>query len=386
MTRIRVGLWEQLSGATYAKRGEFVDWLAVSVAPKHLGTGEWSMQLPWGTPAARVTTKKLLTFDLEREGASPVRVLTGVTRSLEPGADEKGKVTLSLAGMGVLDLLAGALCWPVPTGGLTGQTATHYVQSGAAETVLRELVRANWVARMGQPLVLPTSLARGGTVRLRLRFPNLLQVLTSKAGVAGLGVSMGLVDTTRTRADLTLQFYVPQDVSGRVKLSHRVGSLRSWKQSTVAPNVTRAIVAGGGQGSARVFRQVQSTASETAWGWPREVLVDQRNTTDTAEMDEAGQEALTEGAATVGFDLDAVEAQGIRFGQHFTLGDVVKVELLSGLSTTAPLGAAQIEGGSDGVSVKLLPGDPDATNPLFQQAAIIRELRRQVKALQSEEG
>lgn len=386
MTRVRVGLWVHESGTTYRKQGELPAWTALSVAPKHLAAGEWSLQVPWSTAAGRVTTQQLVTYDLQREGSPEVRVMTGVIRSLEPGADESGRVTLSLAGVDVLDLLGGALCWPVPGAGLGGQSVSHYIQSGAAETVLRELVQANWVQRLGQPLLLPASLARGSTVRLRLRFTNLLQVLTSKAAVAGLGLSMGLVDASSTRADLTLAFRVPVDQSARVKLSHKVGSLRTWKQSSVAPTVTRAIVAGGGQGAARVFRQQQAAAAEAAWGWPRELFVDQRGTTDTDELDEAGSEALADGAATQGFDLDAVEAQGIRYGQHFQVGDLVSVELLTGLATTAPLGAVQIEGGSDGVSVKLLPGDPDATNPLFRQAAIIRELRRQVRALQSEEA
>lgn len=386
MTAVKVGVWERLSGSSWGKVGELPSWETLSVSPRFLAPGEWSMRLPWGAQAARLTPKHLLTFDLERPGSS-YRLMTGRPQVLEPGADETGTVWLDTNGDGALGLLGGALCWPVPTAGINSQTADHYAASGAAETVLRNLVVANWATRLGQPLTVAASAGRGSTVRLRLRFANLLTVLAAKADLGGLGVRMGLVNTTsETRAEMTLQFYVPSDQSGRVKLSSKVGSLRSWKASSTAPKVTRAIVGGGGQGTARVFRQVQAASVESTWGWPQELFVDQRGTTDTSELDEAGQEALNDGAATSGFDLDAVEAQGIQFGRHFDLGDTVMVELTTGLQQASRLQGVQIEGGSDGVSVKLLPGDPDATNPLFRQAAVIRELRRQVRALQSEEG
>jgi hypothetical protein len=98
---------------------------------------------------------------------------------------------------------------------------------------------------------------------------------------------------------------------------------------------------------------------------------------------------LLEAAAQSSFELEAAEAEGQRYGTHFDLGDRVSVELVTGAAATDVLRQVSISAGNTGVTVKLVPGNPDTTGgpaaALFRQAAIIRALRAQLRALQREE-
>lgn len=76
----------------------------------------------------------------------------------------------------------------------------------------------------------------------------------------------------------------------------------------------------------------------------------------------------------------------MRYGEDVTVGDMVKVVLMSGVSSVERLTAAKVEVGSDGLKVQLVPGNPDAGNPMFKQAAIIRNLRARIRNLEQEDS
>jgi hypothetical protein len=76
----------------------------------------------------------------------------------------------------------------------------------------------------------------------------------------------------------------------------------------------------------------------------------------------------------------------MRYGTHYGLGDLVTVELLTGVSQVDTLSSVKVTASlSDGLTISPVPGNADGTNPLFGQAAIVRGIRRQVKALEREE-
>ena len=375
---VRVSVWRPLSGTQWAMVGVIDARESLSFEPRHQQPGVWSLLLPYTEQARKISKGRLVTFDYRSTR------FTGRVKQIGPQADESGEVRLEVTGTDVLDDLAGVQCWPVPDAAHTAQTVARYEASGPAETVLRALILAN-TAREGLDVVIPASQGRGATVALSERFSNLLTVVQAKIAYAGLGVRMGLLSTSGTRADLTVEFFVPADKSNRVRLAHRVGTLRTWKQSDTAPAITRVIVGGGGKGTARVFRRIVDTAAEAEWGVRREGFVDARDTSNTATLDQRGAEALAEGVEQSAFELEAVEATGMRYGEHFGIGDKVTVQLLDDVAVVKPLGAVQIAEAMEGVTVRLVPGNPDATNPLFAQAAIVKSLRRQVGQLQREE-
>jgi hypothetical protein len=75
----------------------------------------------------------------------------------------------------------------------------------------------------------------------------------------------------------------------------------------------------------------------------------------------------------------------MRFGTHFHLGDIVTVELVTGLTRTISLGAAKFTSSTSGLTRQLTPGNPTAGDPLLAQATLLRDLRRRVNRLEREE-
>lgn len=392
-TRLRVGLWERLSGSTWRKVGEPETWTDVSVDARLRAPGAWTMQQPWDTQSARFRRGQLVTFDLIRPGGATYRALTGLLEGYGPAEDERGTLSLEASGSGALTLLRGVLAAPRPdlmpaTGPypriIIGQPL-RYTATGAAEDVLRDVIVANR-DRLGLSFVIPASAGRGGTVRIKTRWGDLMTLIARKCRQGGLGVNFGLVDTSGSRATLTLSFYGLTDKSKRVQLARDTGSLRTWKQTHQAPTATRAVVGGAGKGVDRMFRYVVDGVSENNWGFAQETFVDSRESDQDAELQDAGEDALASAASQTTWELDAVEAVGMRWLQHFQLGDTVTIRVLPGLEETAELGAAVVSASAGGVGVKLVPGNPDNQTPLFQTAAIMRQMRGDLRGLQREEG
>lgn len=457
---VRVGVWEKrAAGQGWGQVAEVQTWTDLAVAPRFNTPGPWSMTLPWNAQTARITKRHLLTVDFRGERT------TCVVERFGASSAEDGRPLLNVSGLDALTLLGDALGWGSPGNTLAEQRSVRYYETGPAETVLRQLIAVNLVNRLGYEITLPASQGRGAEVTVNSPFDNVLPIVTEKATLAGIGVRAGLVNTTgNTKAEFRVEFYTPADRSQRVKLSQRVGTLRSWKQEDLLPKATRAIVqaakeqqgrevdsvnvtansittkgaqnklrtgdivsftggtppsplelgidyhairvdgntfkvawtrAEAAQGVAidltstgtgritateetRRYRQVTAPDAETEWGRKREVLVTAAGEDRNAALDEQGQQALKDAAEASVFEIETVEAVGMRYGEHFTLGDMVQVELVTGVDKTVRVGSVQVTGSSsDGMNLKIIPGDPDSVDPLFRQAALIRALRRQ---------
>lgn len=377
--RVKVGIWQQLTGSTWARVGDVTGWSSLTVEPQHLQAGPWTLQLPYDAQTAKISKQHLLTFDFRGER------FTGTVEHVGPQSDDNTGVVLELSGVDALTLLGDATCWPVPSAGLDGQDTARWDLTADAETACRALIVAN-MPRL-YDIAVPLSRGRGKTVTFSLRFHNLLNQVLSKCAYAGIGVRVGLnqVADSSTRATLACWFYEPQDRSLRVRLTQEIGTLASWSQSDDAPTATRAIVGGGGTGTQRVFRQVTESAVEADWGRKRETFVDARDTTDATVLDQRANEELVNDAAQASFELEATEAAGMRYGDHFTVGDKVTIELLTGVTHVDTLSAAVVTDDSNGTVISLKPGSLDSSHPMFTQAAIVRGLRAQLRALQQED-
>lgn len=562
---IEVGVWKKrTAGQGWGQVSEIQTWTDVSFEARFNQPGPWDLSIPIGAQVFELTKTHLVTFDYRG-----VRY-TGTVEDFGAETDENGRPLLKVIGLDVLSWIGDALGWPTPTAPITAQTEIRWYASGPAETVLRDLISANLTNRLGYEISYPIDQGRGASVTVNSTFGNVLEIVREKVNLAGLGVRMNLVNAAQsTRADLTVEFYVPADKSVRVVLSHRVGSLRGWKQSDQIPTATRAIVqaskeqdsldvvavdtvantiatptgarkivrtrqiesvntsldrittksthgfgkgdritftggtppaplvpgtdyfairvdadtlkvassvananadtalnlttvgagtvtinririsdldnrlrtgdivtftggippaplevgvpyhairvndhtfkvamtradalegvavdlttAGSGQiqvtEESRSYREVIDDAAETEWGRKREVLVVGDAEDTEGSLDDAGLQALADAAGQSGFELETAEAEGMRYGTHYGLGDLVTVELLTGVSSVQALGAVQVSGDAEsGITVKAIPGNPDAVNPMFGQAAILRGFRRQIGALQRKES
>jgi hypothetical protein len=384
---ISVGFWTHVSGSTWRQLGIIDRWSSLSYDIRHLQPGPWSMSMAYESKLDALTKSCLVTFDARGQR------YTGTVETRGYSSDETtGRPLLDLQGLDAMVILGDALVLPDPAAAVNAQTDAYYVDSGVGETVLSRVIAAN-VNRVYNGgtflLALETDQGRGSSVTLHERFTNLLQLVSAKADIAGLGVRVGLVSPkpTSTTATLTCQFYTPRDQSKRVHLSHKAGTLRSWSQSDNAPTVTRPVVAGGGVGAARVMRQkVIATDVEAEWGRRKEVFLDARDTSDAATMDERAQSAINDGAEQSSFDLTSAEAVGMRWGDHFVTGDSVTIDLLTGVSKVDRLNSIVITADDSGRSVQPRPGNPDGSDPLFGQAAITRGLAKGLRGLQQEES
>lgn len=386
---IGVGVWSHVSGSTWQRVARIDRWSSLSYDMRHLQPGPWSLSMAYGDgkQADKIQKTALLTFDARGQR------YTGAVETRGYSSDPTtGKPVLDVSGLDTLALLGDPLMYPVPTAGLGEQTSAYYVASGVGESAIGDAIRVNMNRLYSGGLfqiALAASQGRGTNVNLHQRFTPLLQLVADKAGIAGLGVQVGLVgkSLSSTLADLTCEFYVPRDQSNRVKLSQKAGTLRSWSQSDNAPTVTRPVAAGGGVGAARVFRQaVIATDAETEWGRRKEAFLDARDTSDPATLDERAQSAINDGAEQSSFDLESAEAAGMRFGDHFIRGDSVTIQLLTGVSTVDRLNSIVITADDTGRTVQPRPGNPDGTNPLFGQSAITRGIAKGLRGLQQEES
>lgn len=387
-----IAAWSHESGSTWRRFTEVDRWRSPSFERRDLQAGAWSMSLPFNAETDGIGQSSLLTVDFRSDR------YTARVDHAEVGVDSKGKPTLNLSGTDALSFLKDSDCWPVPStpavAGDVTQASAYYTDSGATETVLRRLIKVNAIDRDGQPFTMADDQARGGSLSLKVRNTNLLEVVTRECRTAGLGVRVGLVsaDPDSTTADLTCSFYVPRDRSKDFRISSAAGTLRSWSQSDDAPTATRALVAGGGEGADRMMRLVVDTAAEAASGRMVEMFVDARDIDKTAsdaaaQLDKRGWQALAEAAAQSSSTIEATDAVGMRYdgGDLVQVSDWITVEPIEGQPSVQQLGAVVItqESGS-GVKVSLVPGNPDGSDPILRHAANLRRLRRDVNALQRE--
>lgn len=369
-TDLGSGTWGTVGGATYER---------AELEPRHLDVGVWSMTLPQGTQSQAITPGRLVTTKFRDE------LLTWAVSPRTVNQNDDGRLSVTLGGFDATWLLGWATAWPSPAAAIGAQAAQGNY-SGAAETVIRSVVTENLGTRYGLTFNAPTSLARGGTVRSKPRFDNLLTEVLRLAKRGGLGVRFGLVPTTsNTRAQLTLGFYVPVDRTIRVRLSAADGSLATWELTENAPTLTKAIVGGSGEGAGQYLRVVTTTDSvtqATTWGGHREGFVDGPETFDNTQLDDAGADAIAEGAATTSLAMEAQEPAGTRAFSSFKVGDQVTAIPYPGVSIPDVVQAIRVTHEEAGIpDVTPIFGDPDADDPDAMTSKLIRSLRRDVANL-----
>ena len=100
--------------------------------------------------------------------------------------------------------------------------------------------------------------------------------------------------------------------AGAVVFSVALGTLAGWSSAAEAPDLTYAYVAGGGEGTTRLIREYGDAAGLAGWG-RSEGFIDRRDTTDVAELDQAGAEALAAATKPISVDLAAIDTAGQAF-------------------------------------------------------------------------
>jgi hypothetical protein len=273
-------------------------------------------------------------------------------------------------GLGLCDIrwatnlayLSERVTYPDPARASTDQNTVESWQamSTNAELVIRSLVNANAgpgarSERVTSKLALGNIANVGTDVTCSTRFEVLLDVIRNMA-LSGGGLGFEITETPSRQ--LKFSVYQPRDLSKRVRFSQAWNNLRSASVKPDAPTATAAIVAGQGEGIARTIIECADATS----GWRRiEKFVDQRNTDDATELQQAGQNALKEGAAKLVAEAETIETEQQLYGAELRLGDCVSVEYAPGVQVSEIVRAIRITGSAkDGEVVKLIVGSEGA--------------------------
>jgi len=366
-------------------------WTALTVTLRHRAAGGWSLAMPAGHAQASLFTEgsgvivwaPWSTDDPVFSG--PVTRLTAVT----PGTSEPAMLTVE--GLDDTALLADRIVLPDPTSDPDDQGAdAYYTTSGAAEGVIRTLVNVNagdgaLTARrlcdadpLGR-LLTPGDLV-GTTRNVTARFDNLLALCNEVASTDNL--TLRLFQPAGV-ADRYLDVAETVDRTASVRLSQPAGTLTSATAVLAAPSATHVLVAGGGEGEARVLVERSDAGLVTTWGRRVEQFRDARDTTDLTELGERGDETLAEAAATAGITVEPSDLPSRGFGVDYNLGDTVTVEV-GGVTYAEVVTSVTIEVTAGGGTVtRPAVGDPDIADgrtPVIYSR--VRDLTRRLEALE----
>ena len=194
---------------------------------------------------------------------------------------------------------------------------------GAAETIIRQYVNYNIgplavASRKNALLTLATDQARGSQVKGRARFEPLMEFCLPLAFTGGVGFEI---------VGMQFRFYVPSDKSGSIIFSEDLDNLSKYEYKASAPQYNYVVVGGSGTGTSRTFYELGDGTSITNVG-RREMFIDARNTTDTAELAQKAIEALTEkadGEVSIHVVPGAQAIEAMSPYDNYYLGDYVTV-------------------------------------------------------------
>lgn len=343
---------------------------------RHNDVDTWSLQLPGTHPMAG---------PLRTEGSGIIvtqRLADGSVRTVLSGPVDKPKRKrnaeapdgwVEIQGVSDDQLLLDALAWGDPAHELDAQAQANDVRSAEAETLMHAYVSANIgpaalssrrVGTLREFITMGTDGARGGVQSRSPRFQPLMELLQDLGTLSGLRFRLVQVGSS-----LVFETEPVTDARALVRLDVDNGTLESEETEASPPSVTRVIVAGQGEGATRTLVErtsSEATAAETSWGRVVERWVDQRNTNDLSELQQAGDEQLAKGLGVYAIRASAADAQLMRYGQEWREGDWVSV-VIDRAEYGVQVMAAALVVGADAVKVGAAIGD---VATLDEQAAL----------------
>ena len=372
-------------------------WSNIDAKPRHMavGFGEFTVAAhpaflsAVSVPDARVVVQReddLAGISVEMSG--PIESQPFGYQAERDGADGYGSVTVRFASDDAP--LTGLHVYPNPAQPATGQTTTtRYTIAGVnPEDAMRALVNLNagpgaLAARRVSGLVLgaDNNLMPGVTVSTSFTrdavLTDALREVSRLAGGLGIGYRVRQVGTARE-----FQTFAPRDLSGSVVFGRSFGNVESLEYEPTAPTCTVALVGAATAGVGRVVRERINTAAIAAGWGRREVWVDGRGAANAAALDQLGDKALAEGAATYRVALVALETPETRWAYDLWHGDQVSAEVAEGVFVTALVQGADITVTPDR-GEKIRPIVATSADSLVDaKTAELRKLWRTMSAMQ----
>jgi hypothetical protein len=329
----------------------------------------WTIDLPTDTAAGAVfTADPFARLEVAVDNAA---WRSGPMTRLERIVDETGD-RLVVSGVDDTVWLARRLAHPQPaTPAPPYNTSAYDTHTGPPAQVIADLINVNAgpgavASRRVPGLSVPPPGIAGPNVTVAARWQNLL---TLCQGVArGNGLTFDVVD-------LALRVRVPVD-RGAV-FSAGLETLAAWTATETAPTANKVVVAGGGEGTARLIREVVDATSIATWGLV-EAFGDRRDTTDPAQMDQAGADALAQGVTPTTVVFTPLDTPGQAFGVDWVLGDLVTV-VAGGLTVHDLVREVHVTLDTHGATIVPAVGTPAGDLALFRA---VGGLDRRVRQLE----
>lgn len=271
-------------------------------------------------------------------------------------------------------LLQQVLGWVIPTAAINAQGAagTHWTMTGPAESVLKQAVLLNAINRLGLPLTNAPDLGRGASVTAKLRFQSLWEGLLPVTEGAGIGELLG-VTVRHVGNGLVLDVFEPKTYSKPIDVTS--GIIKEWSWTRTAPQSTRGVAGGQGEGTLRVYRMKALTELEALLNWKMEAFRDARDTNDLALMYKRVDETLAEGAEKAGLALTLSETENFQYGKNFSIGDRLPVNIGTG-QMVERLEEATLSWTKDGGFISRPRFGEKSDDPNAQTLGLIRKIAR----------
>jgi hypothetical protein len=303
----------------FRRIGQIADFNKLEFIPKFNAVGTFKLDLPTDSFAARELIKPKYGIIVKKDKKE---VFSGTVTSPHRTFNSSSDV-ISFSGIDDNQFIANRLAYPVPSGNFA--LSDYDVRSGKAETIMKQYIDFNCGPNAlpeRRTLTLEEDTGLGLSVTGRARFDNLLDLLASLAlNGGGLGFRVVQVDN-----QLQFQVYQPSDKTRSAFFSPLLGNLLAFDYSSQAPTGNFALVGGGGEGAARIIKQKGDTESIAKYG-RIETFVDQRNTTDDAELNQALDGELTNKAEKNNFNFTPIDTPQLAFNRDYGLGDKVSIVL-----------------------------------------------------------
>jgi len=370
-------------------------WTKVDLTARYNAVGAWSITVPATDKNIELTNIPSLGVVVDWNG---VYRFTGPMETWAPSKslDDAGQVTdtITLSGADDLALIANRTAYPDPASSWASQTVSGEDAQTAVpcETAIKHYVNVNagpgaLAARRAPHLTVASSLGMGGTVSYSARFADgvdlelmdIIRLLIASGGPLG-------VTVTQQGGSLVFDTYEPRDLSETAWFSFALGNLRGVDLSDAAPTITNALVRGS-----TTFVEVAGAGAGDPWR-RIETIVDQSSSTDSTEMTQAGQDALSQGAGAAQMSISTVDLPLLSFGTDYGLGDTVTVEVRDGVTYQDIVSAVQLTADDSGQNyvetatptVGASESDiGDDQTASAQLAARVRALEKQIRRLQA---
>jgi hypothetical protein len=368
-------------------------WTRLTLVERHNSPDTWTVT---GPSAALQVFSPGGGSILDRNGD---QITTGTVSSIRRSRtrDSRGAQEITTVSF-VEDLkpIGDRIVFPSPSFNLTSTVSNfpdaYDLRTGAIETLIIGYIRSHagdlaQVDRRVPRLRIPASGGRGGTTQVSGRLDNLGVLISDLAEAGNLRIKIKHTEDSDGSAWLDIVIDEVSDLSDDIRFggvdSASAGILDEWEYEIGAPLTTRAIVAGGGELTARDFLQLDDTVTESLWGGAVETLIDQRqvdpaSANKTSELTRAAQEALDEGAGTVKVSFSPVLGPDLEYRRDVRVGDIVGYDL-PGLDPAEDkireaTTTVTVTSGQPTETVSVVVGTPEAASSRQQQQQI-RALR-----------